>query len=161
MPSLKVCDRALDSKANAYKSFGAGFGWKDLPEDSVVVDVGGGVGSQCLALAKEYEHLQFVVQDREATITDADKVPVYSDHSIQPRFTLSNSTGMLTSPKQSKAVVLDCVVSDLIPQNQQFFTDSLFSSRLLHSSTGHGTRCISTANGPPRLVRQVLYQDSV
>ncbi|KAJ3527088.1 hypothetical protein NM688_g8174 [Phlebia brevispora] len=50
-----------------------GYGWKDLPKGSVVVDVGGGVGSHSLVLAKAHEHLEFVVQDRDAVITDAVK----------------------------------------------------------------------------------------
>lgn len=36
--------------------------------------MGGGVGSQSLVLAKEFKHLHFVVQDREAVIVDAAKV---------------------------------------------------------------------------------------
>ncbi|KAF7791400.1 hypothetical protein EIP86_002414 [Pleurotus ostreatoroseus] len=50
-----------------------GFGWKDLSKNAVIVDVGGGVGSHSLVLAKQYEHFQFVVQDREAVIADATK----------------------------------------------------------------------------------------
>jgi len=39
------------------------FNWKDLPNDAVVVDVGGGVGSASLELAKAHSHLTFIVQD--------------------------------------------------------------------------------------------------
>lgn len=49
----------------------AGFDWKGLPKDSVVVDVGGGVGSQTMVLAKAFDHLKFVVQDRSAVISDS------------------------------------------------------------------------------------------
>ena len=46
-----------------------------MPKDSVVVDVAGGVGTQTLSLAKEFDHLKYVVQDRAAVIEeDAPKV---------------------------------------------------------------------------------------
>jgi hypothetical protein len=48
-----------------------GYGWGQLPEGSLIVDVGGGVGSQSLVLANHYPHLRFVVQDREAVVRDA------------------------------------------------------------------------------------------
>ncbi|KAI0341312.1 O-methyltransferase [Trametopsis cervina] len=48
-----------------------GFDWKALPKDSVVVDVGGGVGSQTLVLAKAFDHLKFVVQDRPSVIAES------------------------------------------------------------------------------------------
>lgn len=47
----------------------ADFDWKGLPKNSVVVDVGGGIGSLSLTLAEGYSHLKFVVQDREAVVT--------------------------------------------------------------------------------------------
>ncbi|KAI0826305.1 O-methyltransferase [Irpex lacteus] len=47
----------------------AGFDWAALPKDSLVVDVGGGVGTQTMALAKAFDHLKFIVQDRESVIT--------------------------------------------------------------------------------------------
>ena len=49
----------------------AGYGWEGLPEGSLVVDVGGGVGSQSLTLASHHPHLRFVVQDRESVVGDA------------------------------------------------------------------------------------------
>ena len=45
-----------------------GFNWRELPEGSVVVDVGGGVGAQALVLAKQFKKLKFVVQDREEVV---------------------------------------------------------------------------------------------
>ncbi|KAF7792890.1 hypothetical protein EIP86_003991 [Pleurotus ostreatoroseus] len=50
-----------------------GYEWKDLPEGSVVVDVGAGTGSHSLVLAKAFGHLHFVVQDRAPVIADAEK----------------------------------------------------------------------------------------
>lgn len=46
-----------------------GFDWQALPAGSLVVDVGGGVGSQTLTLAKAFNHLKYVVQDRAAVIS--------------------------------------------------------------------------------------------
>ncbi|KAH9993365.1 O-methyltransferase [Russula vinacea] len=48
-----------------------GYGWENLPQGSLVVDVGGGVGSQSLVLAQHHPHLRFVVQDRESVVGDA------------------------------------------------------------------------------------------
>ena len=47
------------------------FDWKGLPENALVVDVGGGVGSQSLTLAEHHPHLRFVVEDREPVLKDA------------------------------------------------------------------------------------------
>ena len=45
-----------------------------MPKDSVVVDVGGGVGSQSLTVARANPHLKLIVQDRDPVIADAQKV---------------------------------------------------------------------------------------
>ncbi|KAH9994290.1 S-adenosyl-L-methionine-dependent methyltransferase [Russula vinacea] len=48
-----------------------GYDWELLPEGSLVVDVGGSVGAQSLTLAKHYQQLRFVIQDRESVLGDA------------------------------------------------------------------------------------------
>ena len=45
-----------------------------MPANSVVVDVGGGIGSQAMVLAQSFNHLKFIVQDRKEAIEDAKKV---------------------------------------------------------------------------------------
>ncbi|KAH8987945.1 S-adenosyl-L-methionine-dependent methyltransferase [Lactarius hatsudake] len=50
-----------------------GYAWDKLPPGSLVVDVGGGVGSQSLVLARRHPDLRFVVQDREAVLGDANE----------------------------------------------------------------------------------------
>ncbi|KAI0059947.1 S-adenosyl-L-methionine-dependent methyltransferase [Artomyces pyxidatus] len=50
-----------------------GYDWKDLKEGALVVDCGGGVGSQSLTLAKTHPHLHFVVQDRPAVVENGVK----------------------------------------------------------------------------------------
>ena len=52
----------------------SGFDWKGLKQDSLVVDVGGGIGSFSLALAKENPHLKFVVQDRGPVVEEGIEV---------------------------------------------------------------------------------------
>jgi len=67
-----------------------GFDWAALPEGSVVVDVGGGVGSHSLALAKAFYGLNFVVQDRPSVM--AASAPNYwSEH-----FPAAISSGRVT-----------------------------------------------------------------
>ncbi|TBU26516.1 O-methyltransferase [Dichomitus squalens] len=48
-----------------------GFPWHELPQDSVVVDIGGGIGSVSVILAEAYPHLRFVVEDREPVVAIA------------------------------------------------------------------------------------------
>ncbi|KAE9402942.1 O-methyltransferase [Gymnopus androsaceus JB14] len=45
-----------------------GFDWGILPKGSVIVDVGGGVGSYCIAIARAFAGLKFIVQDRPMTV---------------------------------------------------------------------------------------------
>ena len=70
-----------------YTSFLAGltalhsvrYDWKSLPEGSVVVDVGGGIGVVTRVLAKAHPHLKFIIQDQLEVIEDGLKVssPVF------------------------------------------------------------------------------------
>ncbi|BGP42377.1 hypothetical protein JCM10449v2_006382 [Rhodotorula kratochvilovae] len=46
------------------------FPWKDLPEDAVVVDVGGGVGSLDLEVIKAAPHVKCIIQDRAEVISE-------------------------------------------------------------------------------------------
>ncbi|GJE87393.1 S-adenosyl-L-methionine-dependent methyltransferase [Phanerochaete sordida] len=50
-----------------------GFDWKGLKDGAIVVDVGGGLGSQALTIAWNCPHLHFVVQDREPVVKEAEK----------------------------------------------------------------------------------------
>ncbi|KAI0695252.1 hypothetical protein BC835DRAFT_965073 [Cytidiella melzeri] len=45
-----------------------GFPWHELPHRSVVVDVGGGIGSTSMLLANAFPHLRFVIQDRPPVV---------------------------------------------------------------------------------------------
>jgi hypothetical protein len=48
--------------------------WESLPPDSVVVDVGGGVGPVTYELYKAFPHLKYVVQDLAPVVKDAENV---------------------------------------------------------------------------------------
>ncbi|KIP10236.1 hypothetical protein PHLGIDRAFT_266603 [Phlebiopsis gigantea 11061_1 CR5-6] len=58
-------------RTRKYQAILEGFDWEGLPMNSIVVDVGGGIGSESLTLAKHHPHLQFVVQDREQVVNQA------------------------------------------------------------------------------------------
>lgn len=45
-----------------------------MPNGSVVVDVGGGVGTSSLPLAEAYPNLEIVIQDRPPVVEDGLKV---------------------------------------------------------------------------------------
>ena len=49
------------------------FDWSTLPVDGTVVDVGGGIGTVSMALAKMQPNLKLVVQDRAAVVVDGPK----------------------------------------------------------------------------------------
>ena len=54
----------------------AGYAWENLPDDSLVINVVGGVGAQSLTLTDHHPHLRSVVQDRESATGDAIEVCV-------------------------------------------------------------------------------------
>lgn len=50
-----------------------GFKWSSLPQNTLIVDVGGGVGSTSLEIAQANSHLVFVIQDRPAVVREGEK----------------------------------------------------------------------------------------
>ena len=62
------------------------YDWKSLPANSLVVDVGGGVGTACLALAKEFPNLKFVVQNRQSVVEAGIEVHIPPLNRIDVRF---------------------------------------------------------------------------
>ncbi|KAF5386960.1 hypothetical protein D9615_001946 [Tricholomella constricta] len=50
-----------------------GFDWEAL-STGLMVDVGGGIGSQSLTVAKAHPNISFVIQDRKSVVDEAIKV---------------------------------------------------------------------------------------
>ena len=66
-----------------YGSFNIlGFDWHSLPKSSIVVDVGGGIGSTSMLLASAFSEgnlgLKFIVQDRPVVVNMGEKVIIDS-----------------------------------------------------------------------------------
>ena len=51
-----------------------GFEWAQLPAKSVIVDVGGGIGTVTMDLAVQHGRLRYVVQDLPGVIAQAEQV---------------------------------------------------------------------------------------
>ena len=51
-----------------------GFDFSSLRDGALVIDVGGGIGSVSMVIAKAYPKLNFVVEDRLKVVQDAEKV---------------------------------------------------------------------------------------
>jgi hypothetical protein len=63
-----------ETSANFSFPGAAAFPWDNLPKDSVVVDVAGGVGSASLILARAHPHLQFVIEDQAQVVSHGNQV---------------------------------------------------------------------------------------
>ena len=50
------------------------YDWKSLPVNALVVDVGGGIGTASIALAKEFSNLNIVIQDRLPVVEEGIEV---------------------------------------------------------------------------------------
>jgi len=59
---LATCLKKRDS---SYQPVVIAFPFPELEEGTLVVDVGGGIGSTTLRLAERFPRLRFIVQDRE------------------------------------------------------------------------------------------------
>lgn len=55
------------------------YDWESLPQDALVVDVVGGVGSVSLALTRSYKNMKIVVQDQPSVVQDGLKVRALND----------------------------------------------------------------------------------
>ncbi|KAF2230549.1 hypothetical protein EV356DRAFT_536266 [Viridothelium virens] len=69
----------------SFKHLVNGFDWAKLPSGATVVDVGGSTGHGSIALAKQYPHLKFIVQDLPETIANAKKSLDSSDVTLSSR----------------------------------------------------------------------------
>ncbi|KAF5335811.1 hypothetical protein D9611_009636 [Ephemerocybe angulata] len=82
--------------------------WKALPEDSVVVDVGGGVGASVFPLAKYHPHLRLIVQDRQDVVEQAKEVWLSKDPAAlgMGRVTLQGHDFFESQPVRNASVFL-------------------------------------------------------
>ena len=53
------------------------FAWKDMPAGTTFCDVGGGIGSVSMELAKAHLHLKVILQDRPTVIEQARDVSCF------------------------------------------------------------------------------------
>ncbi|EMD38852.1 hypothetical protein CERSUDRAFT_151553 [Gelatoporia subvermispora B] len=65
---------AMTNSTILARSILQGLDWAALPEGSVVVDVGGGVGTTIMTLSDTHHHLRYVVQDLPPTAEQGTKV---------------------------------------------------------------------------------------
>lgn len=82
------------------------FDWNSLPKDSVVVDVGGGIGIATMPLAQRFPDLNIVIQDLPKVVDEGKKVFIhvvcytyYENHDLPSTF----SSGLINSLKHSIA----------------------------------------------------------
>ncbi|KAF5386809.1 hypothetical protein D9615_002134 [Tricholomella constricta] len=80
------------------------YDWKELPDGSVVVDVGGGVGTSSLPLAREFPNLEIVVQDLPGVIENAKKL--WSSSMPNAKVTLEVHDFFKPQPKRSVSLFL-------------------------------------------------------
>ncbi|EMD39226.1 hypothetical protein CERSUDRAFT_152302 [Gelatoporia subvermispora B] len=71
---LKRFNAGMRATAGGTSELVAGFEWDALPEGSVVIDVGGGIGAMTKQLSDQHKNLRYIVQDRAATIEGAEKI---------------------------------------------------------------------------------------
>lgn len=50
-----------------------GFDWGYLPDDSIVIDVGGGIGVSSITLVKAHPHIRCIIQDRPSVVAQGKK----------------------------------------------------------------------------------------
>ncbi|THG99674.1 hypothetical protein EW026_g2708 [Hermanssonia centrifuga] len=103
-----------------------GFDWNSLRPQSNVVDVGSGIGSQSLALAETFPHLNFILQDSQATLENAltfwkaefpeaistGRVKMQDEHAIKILCRLRAAAG-----PDTQLVVIDSILSFACPEN--------------------------------------------
>ncbi|KAG7448370.1 uncharacterized protein BT62DRAFT_1073955 [Guyanagaster necrorhizus] len=61
-----------------------GFDWGYLPNDSIVVDVGGGIGVSSITLVKAHRHIRCIIQDMPSVVAQGKKVDIPGANSPAP-----------------------------------------------------------------------------
>ncbi|KIL66630.1 hypothetical protein M378DRAFT_160640, partial [Amanita muscaria Koide BX008] len=79
-PDQKFRQKRFDTGMRAvhsllsHKTFLQAYDWQSLPKDALVVDVGGGVGTVSMTLAKEHPNLKIIIQDQPGVVENGIKV---------------------------------------------------------------------------------------
>ncbi len=69
---LKGTSLSMSRKVDASQCHSSiGFSWGDLPQGSVLVDIGGGIGATSITVAETHPHLRVVVEDRAQVVSTA------------------------------------------------------------------------------------------
>ncbi|KAJ7473016.1 S-adenosyl-L-methionine-dependent methyltransferase [Mycena galericulata] len=114
-----------------------GLNWQTYPEGSLIVDVGGGIGSRCVLLAKNHPQLRFAIQDRAPVVREAVKY----------------WTEVLPDYYKTGKVLLEGGFSTI----RCFVIDHNLSTRFLFSSTRSQSVCVLASQDPSRLVGRFNY----
>ena len=71
-----------------------GFLWEQLPQGSILVDVGGGIGGHSIKVTDMYPHICVVVEDQEQVVSMAKAVSSCELGNIMHNLTCHLATGM-------------------------------------------------------------------
>ncbi|KAI9685960.1 MAG: hypothetical protein M1820_010698 [Bogoriella megaspora] len=97
----------------SFKHLVNGFNWSSLPKGATVVDVGGSGGHASEALARQYPHLNFIVQDLPETIANAKKAFDDSDTAISSRIKFMQHDFFQPQPiKDANVYLLRMIIHD-------------------------------------------------
>jgi hypothetical protein len=114
------------------RSTGPEFAWKDMPAGTTFCDIGGGIGSVSMALAKAHPHLKVTLQDLPSVIEQAFCVSMVHRTSQQPSwFINSYSFGPknVRRPSKTSALISSPSISwRTVPPKTRTFTTYAFTS---------------------------------
>lgn len=63
-----VCSFAAAAYNVLIRTTFSAFDWASLPSDSLIVDVGGGLGPATLKLVNAFPHLKYLIQDQQSVV---------------------------------------------------------------------------------------------
>ena len=129
------------------------YDWKSLPDDALVVDVGGGIGATSIPLSKAFSQLKIVVQDRKPVVETGIEVRNLSTRGNI--YLPCCRCGKRNCRTLWHLVVFSSKVSDRRNRVDYRLMRKL-SARFPHSSAAQGRRYFFHAPCAAQLVRQIL-----
>lgn len=106
------------SEAVALKHLVAGYSWKNVADGGLVVDVGGSTGTAATALAKEFSHINFVVQDLPANADSGRKAAAALPSDIASRLSFQGHDFTNPQPVKGADVYLLRMILHDWPDNE-------------------------------------------